>query len=239
MNLLKRDLNDALLRINKECIYLGVVIVSAAGEGMERFSVVISEISSKIPEEGITLEDFLDIIGERGLFMSCMILTGPFLLPVDIPGSSIPFGSAIFLFSTDIIFNRPVLIPKRLMNYRISKRNMKLILREISNILTPLERRVIRPRLSFLTRGRRMEFINGIAISFGAILLVTPILAPLGDFFPAYGILFLSLGNLENDGYLVLAGYFTVIATAIYYFLIFALGVGLIIFIASYLGLHL
>ena len=43
-------------------------------ESVEHFSLVVNEISSKIPEEGVTLEEFLDIIGERGLFMSCMIL---------------------------------------------------------------------------------------------------------------------------------------------------------------------
>ena len=62
-------------------------------DSLEHFSQVISEISSQIPEEGITFEGFLDIIGERGIFMSCMILTAPFLLPVSIPGMSIPFGS--------------------------------------------------------------------------------------------------------------------------------------------------
>lgn len=48
--------------------------------GKERFSEVIVDISSRIPEEGIFLKDFLDIIGERGLFISnhdfnCPILT--------------------------------------------------------------------------------------------------------------------------------------------------------------------
>lgn len=84
-----------------------------------------------------------------------------------------------------------------------------------------------------------MEYINGVALAFGAILLITPILAPLGDFLPSYGILFISLGNLENDGYLVLAGYITVIGTAVYYVLIFAVGIAVIIYIASHLGLHL
>ena len=102
--------------------------MSMGVEEREKFSIVISEISSKIPAEGITLEAFLDIIGERGLFMSCMILTAPFLLPVDIPGSSIPFGSAIFLISSDIIFSKPILIPKRLMKFKISKKNLETIL---------------------------------------------------------------------------------------------------------------
>ena len=213
--------------------------MSESVEQNEKFSVVMSEISSQIPDEGITLGDFLDITGERGLFMSCMILTAPFLIPVSIPGMSIPFGSAIFLLSSDIIFKRPVFIPKRFMNYKLSKKDMESILNGISRILIPLESKIINQRLCFLTRGRKMEYINGIALAFGAILLVTPIIAIAGDFFPSYGILFISLGNLEKDGYLVLAGYITVIATAIYYALIFALGVGLVIFITSYLAHHI
>jgi hypothetical protein len=122
------------------------------------------------------------------------------------------------------------------MGYKISKKDMQSFLNGISRILTPLEKKIIAPRLRFLTRGRRMEFINGIAVAFGAVLLVTPIIAPLGDFFPAYGILFISLGNLENDGLLVLAGYVIVIATAIYYALIYAVTILVIISIISYLG---
>jgi len=206
-------------------------------ESIEHFSVVISEISSKIPDDGITLEDFLDIIGNRGLFMSCMILTAPFLLPVSIPGMSIPFGSTIFLISLSIMFDRPILIPKRFMNHHVSKNDMELILNEILNILTPLEK-FISPRLSLLVRGSTMNRINGTMVAFGAILLVTPIIAPLGDFLPSYGILFISLGTLERDGYLILAGYATIIGTAIYYILIFAIGITIIIIIASHLGLH-
>jgi len=207
-------------------------------ESAEHFSQVISEISSTIPVEGITLEGFLNIIGEKGLFMSCMILTAPFLLPVSVPGMSIPFGTAIFLISLGILSNRPVLLPKRAMNHKISKRDLDLILNEILNILIPLER-YIKPRLCFLVRGNTIRHINGTMVAFGAVLLVTPIIAPLGDFFPSYGILFISLGSLENDGYLVLAGYATVIFTAIYYILIFAIGITLIIIILSYFGLHL
>jgi hypothetical protein len=210
--------------------------VSECVEGKEKFSVVISEISSKIPREGITLEDFMDITGESGLFMSCMILTAPFLIPVSIPGMSIPFGSAIFLISSDIIFNRPILIPKRVMDYKISKNDMESILNGISRILTPLEEKIITPRFCFLTSGRKMDYVNGVAVAFGAILLVTPIIAVAGDFFPSYGILFVSLGNIENDGYLVLAGYITIIATAIYYALIFTVTILVIFDISSYLS---
>lgn len=206
-------------------------------ENIKQFSRVIHEISTEIPEKGITLKEFLDIIGKRGLFMSCMILTAPFLLPVSIPGMSIPFGSTIFLISLSIMFDRPILLPKRIINRHISKRDMELILKEILNILNPLEK-FISPRLSFLVNGRTSNRINGFMVAFGSILLVTPIIAPLGDFLPSYGILFISLGTLEGDGYLVLAGYATVIGTAIYYVLIFAIGITIIIIIASHLGIY-
>lgn len=201
----------------------------------EKFSEVISQISSEIPEEGMTFKDLLDITGGRGLFMSCMILTAPFLLPVDIPGSSIPFGSTIFLISNSIIFKRPVLIPKRVMGRKISRKDMQSILNGISRVLTPLENRILNPRFCSLTNGRRMEVINGVFVAFGGVLLVTPILAPMGDFFPAYGILFVSLGSLENDGYLVLLGYSALIGTAIYYALIFTVTILVIVNILSYL----
>lgn len=210
--------------------------VSDCVNGKEKFSVVISEISSKIPDEGMTLEDFLDITGGRGLFMSSMILTAPFLFPVDIPGSSIPFGITIFLISNGIIFNRPVFIPKRVMGHKISKKDMQSILNGISRVLTRLEKRFVSSRFCSLTSGRRMERINGVMVAFGGVLLVTPILAPLGDFFPAYGILFVSLGNLENDGYLVILGYTALIGTAIYYILIYTITILVIVNILSYFG---
>ena len=210
--------------------------MSECVETKEKFSEVISEISSEIPEEGMAFKDLLEITGGRGLFMSCMILTAPFLLPVDIPGSSIPFGSVIFLLGNGIIFNRPVLIPKRVMGRKISRKDMQSILNGISRVLTPIEKRILKPRFCSLTSSRRMEIINGVAVAFGGVLLVTPILAPLGDFFPAYGVLFVSLGTLENDGYLVLLGYSALIGTAIYYALIFTVTILVIVNILSYLG---
>ncbi len=202
---------------------------------LEKFSAVLREVNSQIPPEGITLEDFLDLIGERGLFMTCMILTAPFLLPVSIPGSSIPFGTTIFLISLRIIFNRNVLIPKPIMSYQISQKDMETILKEILRVLKPLER-ILKPRICILSRGRRIRSFNGFMVAFGAVLLVTPIIAVMGDFFPSYGILFISLGTLEHDGYMILLGYVAVIGTAIYYALIFAVGIALIVFLISYIG---
>jgi hypothetical protein len=211
--------------------------VSKKFERGESFSAVISGVSPKIHPDGITLNDLLELIGERGLFMSCLVLAAPFLIPISIPGSSIPFGLAIILITISIIFNRPVLLPKRVLDYKISKDNLETILNGILRILTPLEK-FITPRILILTRGTTMIIINGSLMVFSAILLMLPLPIPLTDSLPAYGILFLALGDLERDGFLILVGYFIVIITAIYFGLIVILGYDAILAILTYLGLH-
>ncbi len=203
----------------------------------ESFSVIISEVFSKILQERITLNDLLELMGERGLFLPCLVLAAPFLIPISIPGSSIPFGLAIILITIGIMFNRPVLLPKRVMDYTISQDNLKTILNGILRILKPLEK-LITPRILILSRGTKMMFINGALMVFSAILLMLPLPIPLTDSLPAYGILFLALGDLERDGLLILAGYLTVIITAIYFSLIAVLGYDALVAILSYLGLH-
>lgn len=203
----------------------------------ESFSVIISEVFSKILQERITLNDLLELMGERGLFLPCLVLAAPFLIPISIPGSSIPFGLAIILITIGIMFNRPVLLPKRVMDYTISQDNLKTILNGILRILKPLEK-LITPRILILSRGTKMMFINGALMVFSAILLMLPLPIPLTDSLPAYGILFLALGDLERDGLLILAGYFTVIITAVYFSLIAVLGYDALVAILSYLGLH-
>jgi hypothetical protein len=199
------------------------------------FSNDISEVSSKIPSEGITLKGFLDTIGQKGLLMSIMILTVPFLLPVSIPGLSIPLGAAIFLMSISIIFKK-IFIFDFLMNYKLSKNYVDNILNGSLSILTRLEK-FINPRLLILSTGSTMNYINGSLIAFSAIILMIPLPIPLTDFLPGYTILFLAVGALECDGYLILAGYLMVIITTVYFSLMAILGVKAILIIFSYLGL--
>ncbi|MDD3985317.1 MAG: exopolysaccharide biosynthesis protein, partial [Methanobacterium sp.] len=81
----------------------------------DRASSTVSRISCEIPNEGITLKDFLNLIGEEGGLLTCIILIAPFLFPVSFPGSSIPFGLAILLINIGIISKKHPLIPKKIM----------------------------------------------------------------------------------------------------------------------------
>ena len=201
----------------------------------ESTSKIISDISSKIPEDGINFKEFLDLIGEKGGLISCLILVAPFLFPVSFPGSSLPFGLAIILINIGIITKSHPLIPKRVMNYKISQNTIITLLNGMKRVLSGLEK-FIKPRLNFLTQPF-MDQVNHVFMILCAFLLMLPLPVPLTDFIPAYSILFLSLGLIEKDGYLVIAGYLMAVITAVYFFLIAFLGISGIKALLSFLGI--
>ncbi len=207
-------------------------------ENNKKASGAVSRISSEIPRDGITFKDFLELIGEKGGLLSTIVLVAPFLFPVSIPGSSIPFGLAILLINIGIILKRHPLIPKSIMEYTISQSNMLKILSGMGRILLGLDK-ITKPRLTVLADGPLMESINSSVIVVSSFLLMLPIPVPLTDFLPAYSILFLALGSIERDGYLILAGYSVATVTAIYFLIIAILGLSGIKALLTFLGMHI
>ncbi len=203
----------------------------------ERTSDSISRISLKIPRDGINFKDFLNLIGEQGLLLSCIVLVAPFLFPVSVPGSSIPFGLVIIMINIGIISNRHPLIPERIMKYSISQENMLTILNGMERILLFLEK-FTRPRFTVFQKPL-MDYLNSLLMILCAFLLMLPLPVPLTDFLPAYGILLMALGSLENDGYMIIAGYAITTVTAIYFLLIALLGLSGINAILSFLGIQI
>jgi len=203
----------------------------------ESTSKIISEVSDQIPEDGVNFREFLDLIGEQGGLISCLILVAPFLLPVSIPGSSLPFGLAIMLINIAILTKTHPLIPKMVMEYKISQNAMVSLLNGMNRILKGLEK-FVKPRFNIVTQPY-MERVNNVFMIFCAFLLMLPLPVPLTDFLPAYSILFLTLGSVENDGYMVIAGYVVAFITAVYFLLIALLGISGIKAVLSILGINL
>jgi hypothetical protein len=204
----------------------------------ERTSDTVTRISLEIPSEGITFKDFLQLIGEQGGLLTCIVLVAPFLFPVSFPGSSIPFGLGILLINVGIISKSHPLIPKKIMDYQISQSNMLKILNGMGRVLSGLDK-ITKPRFILLANGPFMDYVNSSIIILCASLLMLPLPVPLTDFLPAYSILFLSLGTIERDGYLILAGYSLAILTVIYFLLITIIGLSGIKAILTLFGINL
>lgn len=189
----------------------------------KRFSDALAEIVRLMPVEGLTLRELLHRLGARGLLMLCMVLTVPFLLPISIPGLSIPFGLVIALSGVGIVTRSAPWLPDRLMNRRLASEQLIVILGKGIGLFARLER-LTRHRLLPLTHGATMGRFNGILLMLSGILLMSPLPLPFSNTLPAYGALFLAAGSLEFDGYVVLAGYMMLLLTISYFGVVAVLG---------------
>lgn len=200
------------------------------------YSNIISSIPKKITRNELTFKEFIELMGQSGGLITCMIIAAPFLIPIAIPGTGIIAGLAIFIISVSIMFNKRHLIPDRLMNHKMSKKNLIKVLDATSRLLIRLEK-YVKPRLLIMTNRTIICKINNVLMVFSAMLFMTPLPIPLTDTLPALCVFFLAAGTLECDGYLILAGYATIIITALYFGSVILLGYAGLSIGLSYLGL--
>ena len=189
---------------------------SKSQPGTQRFSDMLSELARSLPAEGLTLGELIERLGARGLLLLCMVLTTPFLLPVSIPGSSVPFGIVIALTGVGILRRKPPWLPARLLNRHFPADQLARVLEKGAKLFGRLEP-FTHPRLFMLTHGASMGRLNGMLLILSGILLMAPFPLPLSNTFPAYGALCLAAGSLERDGYVVLAGYVMIFLTMAYF----------------------
>lgn len=186
-------------------------------DSSEKMSDTLYRTIASIEGQTITLRQLMSAMGEQGFLFLCALLTLPFLIPVSIPGVSTVFGAAIIMISLAIILNRMPWLPARLLNRQIETEKLVPTLRKGADMVSKLDR-FVRPRLRFLTTAGLVNRLNGAAIMYGGILLMFPLgLIPFSNTLPGIAILLLAIGMLQRDGMTVLAGYFFLAATTLYF----------------------
>lgn len=180
----------------------------------------LGELAAALPEEGLTLHELLERIGEQGLLLVSILLSVPFLLPW-LPGTSTPFGILIVLIGLGIMLDRVPWLPKFLTRRRLPAATLARVLRGGARVFARIER-VLRPRLLLLTDRATVNRVNGAALALSGVLLAAPLPIPLTNTFPAWAVLFLAAGMLERDGYMLVAGYLA-LAVSLAYFVLLAL----------------
>lgn len=201
------------------------------------FAYALSNINDKFKSDYITLNDILNITGGSGRYILCMLLSTPFLIPISIPGSSVPFGLAVMFIGFGLITKR-FFIPKKITDFKLKKKNVINILQGSKTVLEKFEK-IFEPRILFLTKNNSINLINGILLVFSSFLLMLPLPVPLTDTLPAYSIFLLSAGILERDGLFIIISYALIIITSIYFALIFIFGFEVIYYIASFFGINI
>jgi hypothetical protein len=178
---------------------------------------LLSDTADAVRGKTISLRDLLEQIGEQGLLLFCIILTLPFMLPVSIPGVSTVIGAVIILVGIGVTMNRIPWLPERLMNRTLEGDQLIPALDKGIELFAKVES-FLKPRLTVLSEGTMMNTINGLVLTFAAVLLIFPFgLIPFSNTLPALAILFLAVGIAQRDGVFILLGYIMTIATVIYF----------------------
>ncbi len=170
------------------------------------------------PDERLSLNDVFLRTEGRGLFLFIILLCLPFVTPISIPGVSNVFGIILMLLGIRMALGLAPCLPPIVGN-RPLPAGFQKVLRASTRIVHFLERWA-RPRRDAWLARPAARFLNGGLLAFLGILLALPLppLVPFTNTLPAYGILFLALSIMEEDGVLIWVAYAVSLVTCGYFY---------------------
>lgn len=152
----------------------------------------------------VTLNEVLQLAGERVFGFLLVILALPSALPVPAPGYSTPFGFVIFLLAVQLISGAKLpWLPAKISNHPIELKQIQGVIKAGIPWLRRIEI-LSRPRLSYICTSLPGRVTIGIVIALMAISMMIPI--PGTNTLPAIGIFVTSFGLIEDDGAISLGG---------------------------------
>ncbi len=155
-------------------------------------------------DKDVTLNEILEIAGERTFGFLFVLLALPSALPVPAPGYSTPFGIVLFLLAAQLIVGREQpWLPEK---FRKRGFKRKTVQGFISKGLPWLQRieTVSKPRLTSVCTSTLGRTVMGCAIALMACSMTLPL--PLTNTVPAMGIFITGFGLLDDDGAISLLG---------------------------------
>jgi hypothetical protein len=161
-------------------------------------------------EARISLGDIVTRLDSRAHTTLLVLFALPNVLPA-IPGTSAITGMPLVYLALQLTLGQRPWLPSFIANRTFSRAGLATVMDQAKPWLERSER-FLHPRLGALTRGR-MERVIGILTLILAIAVVLPI--PFGNMIPALGIIFFSLGLMEEDGLWIIAGFLTMISGAV------------------------
>ncbi len=171
-----------------------------------RLSEDLQNILEHADGKGVTIGRVVEILRGRGLDVLVIVLALPFCTPIPLPGLSTPFGLVLMFFGLRIAFRKRPWLPRRLLEVEIPYPTLSKIINAGLAISTRLEK-LLHPRLQFLKDWASFSSLNGLAILLSAFVLSLPLPIPFTNALPAWSIVLIAAGMMEDDGAVILAGY--------------------------------
>jgi hypothetical protein len=156
--------------------------------------------------KALSLRQIVDILHGRGIDVVIIILVLPFCQPIPLPGLSTPFGLALMLVGLRIALRQRPWLPDWMLRREISNETLTKIINGAVAVAKRLEK-LIHPRMRFMKHWWSFNAVNGLAIVSSSFLLMLPLPIPFSNTIPAWSILLLALGMMEEDGAVIILGY--------------------------------
>lgn len=186
-----------------------------------RFSQDLEALLQLLAEKPLTLKDILAETKERGFSLVMGLFALPFLLPMP-PGLAGPLGLGCLILALQMAMGRrSPWLPASIARVEFPKWLSTTLLTNLHRLTGVLEK-LARPRMRGIAHSHHAWQLNGLCISWLAILLMLPI--PFTNPIPTAGILLLSVATLEADGLLMCMGYGMTLAIT---FAVFGIAYGL------------
>ncbi|MDG1482081.1 MAG: exopolysaccharide biosynthesis protein [Myxococcota bacterium] len=169
-----------------------------------RLSAELNDFLEQLEGKDSTVNDLVNMIGDRGFGLLILLLALPAALPIPAVGYGTPFGILLITLGAQIALGREApWVPRKLGTLRVP---YKLLSFSIKNARFPLRavELFIRPRLSGLASHRIFLPGVGVMIMLLAAMMSMPI--PLTNTAPSFVIFMLAAGILEEDGLFLLFG---------------------------------
>lgn len=189
-----------------------------------RFSQDIKSLLQRLAEKPLSLGDILAETSERGFSLVIALLVLPFLFPIP-PGLTGVPGTACLILSVQMALGRrSPWLPKKIADFKFPRWFAQQLLQNLRRVTRVLEK-IVRPRFSKLVESKYIWRLNGLCISWLAILLILPI--PMTNPIPTGVILLLAVAALEADGLVMCISYvLTILITLLFGFIIYAIWQG-------------
>ena len=168
-----------------------------------RLSAALADLGNDPSDNAISVAEICAAMGDRAFGALLFVFAAPGVLSISVPGVSAVLGTPLLFLAVQMMLGRDAPWLPRLIGQRTVQR--RSLARATDRVVPWVRRaeRVLRPRLGGLAGGPFQRLV-GLVCAVLATVMILPI--PFGNMPPALAICILSLGLLEADGLVVLAG---------------------------------
>ncbi len=156
------------------------------------------------PDDRISLADIRDALEDRAFGFLILVLTLPNGVPVPgPPGLSAVLGLPIMLLAAQMVVGRRTpWLPRWLLQRSVRRGDFARVVAKALPTLRRVEK-LVRPRVPVMNSAVADRF-TGLALLLFSIILSLPI--PFANLLPAYAIILIAIGLIQQDGVAILFG---------------------------------